>query len=89
MARTKTDDLLIAALGTRRSQLAQDIATFDASGLAKLQAELSEVEQRLKAIDPTIPSLAEEAQALADQKKAEAAALENVGISSLKGGIGE
>lgn len=57
MARTKSQDIMIAALGRRRSEVAARIAELQASTLQQLQAELIEIEAQLQAIDPTIPPL--------------------------------
>lgn len=90
MPRSKVDDVLIIALGRERSIIAAKINDLQMIELQTLQAELVAVETKLKEIDPTIPTLAEEADAaleaaqaleaktLADDKAA-AAALETPG----------
>lgn len=74
MARTKSQDVMVEALGRRRSQLNAEIKAVDLDSLAAKKAELAEVEAALKDIDPEIKSLAEEeaesASALARQESA-------------------
>lgn len=71
MSRSKVDDLVIAALGKRRSILAAQIEAARAVPLEELQQELDELEIKLKEIDPTIPSLAEEAQSINSKESIE------------------
>jgi hypothetical protein len=61
MARTKTDDLIVVALGQRRSAVAAKLAQLRASEIETLEAELAEIEAKLQTIDPEIKTLAEEA----------------------------
>lgn len=70
MALTKTQDVIVSALGRRRSQLAAEIDALNIERLAALQAELVEVEAELKKIDPTINTLAEDAAAERDRSQA-------------------
>jgi len=57
MALSKVDDLLIEALGARRTQVQSQIDAILATPLADLQQELADIEAKLKQIDPTILSL--------------------------------
>lgn len=60
MARTKVDDIIVLALGRRRSEVAAKIEAHDPDRLTTLQDELVELETALKDVDSTIPSLEEE-----------------------------
>lgn len=64
MALSKVDELVIGALGARRTQIAAQIDVVLSTPLSDLQQELSDIETKLKEIDPTIPSLAQDAQAV-------------------------
>lgn len=66
MARSKVDDVMIAALGDRRESVFAQIKEIEARPqlLTELQQELSDIELKLKEIDPTISSKDEEAQAV-------------------------
>lgn len=68
MARTKIDDILISALGVRRTELARQIDELQSRPtlLAELQTELLDVESKLKSIDPTIPALDQELSLVAE-----------------------
>lgn len=63
MPRTKVDDVMILALGRRRSELSEQIKQIEEAPtlLDDLRAELQAIELKLKEIDPTIPSKDEEA----------------------------
>ncbi len=60
MALSKVDTLLIEILGARRTQVQSQIDAALAVPLSDLQQELADIEAKLKQIDPTIPSLAED-----------------------------
>lgn len=64
MALSSTDDFLILQLGIRRSTLAKQITELQHMPdlLPILQNELAETEAKLVAIDPTILTLAQEAE---------------------------
>lgn len=62
MARTKVDDVMISALGRRRSEIETQLAEIrKANQEADLVAEFDAIEAKLRQIDPTIPTRAEEA----------------------------
>ncbi len=60
MTLSKVDELMVEALGARRTQVKSQIDAVLATPLADLQQELADIEAKLKQIDPTIPSLTEE-----------------------------
>ncbi len=55
MARTKAQDVMVLALGSRRSELTQRIAEIQQNDLSALLDELADVESQLQAIDVSIP----------------------------------
>lgn len=67
MARSKTDDTIISALGRRRTELQVQIDAVQQIPLTDLQTELTEIEAKLKSIDPTILSIAEERAAVSGE----------------------
>lgn len=76
--RSKTDDIVIAALGQERFRVAQAIDAFQPNTLSDLQSQLADLEAKLKSIDPTIPTLAEEKQAAQAQAAQDAAAAQTL-----------
>lgn len=72
MPRTKIDDAKVYGLGQYRSSLQARIQELEAADIQGLRDELAAVETELKTIDPSIPTLAEEAATFeADLKAAE------------------
>lgn len=68
MARTPIDDILVQALGQKRSEVKAQIDALSASTLQDLTQQLADLEAKLQSIDPTIQPVSAQQQAILELK---------------------